>query len=253
MQTTSQTPLQDLNQNGLPIPTSPGGLVPPLGRPSPLVSIPHEHLRKQESPKSDAFVLETPKTRRLLSGSWFGSRSLRNVDSSIVRSESGKSVMSVENPSPLGGASGEISRLASTPGSPPTGTTELELEQEEQLEQEAQFDDDDDDDLTNVIDVGFGELGAVSIGQLGDFQPASWPSQKTGAPKRVAVVKLERGIDKSSDQSCSDTESLTNIEEDGGAARKIRSAGNKVHKIFHRFANYTIKFCSGHLTHFPAN
>jgi hypothetical protein len=221
----------------MPIPTSPGGLVRPLGRPSPLVPIPHEHLRKQESPKTDAFVLETPKTRRLLSGSWFGSRSLRNVDSSIVRSESGKSVMSVENPIPLGGASGEISRLASTPGSPPTGATELELEEEEegQLEQESQ--EDDDDDLTNVIDVGFGELGAVSIGQLGDFQPASWPSQKTGAPKRVAVVKLEHGMDKSSDQSSSDTERLTNIEEDGGAARKLRIAGHKVHKIFHRFAN----------------
>ena len=222
----------------MPIPTAPGGLVSPLGRPSPLVIIPHEHLKKQESPKTDAFASEASKTRRLLSGSWFGSRSLRNVDSAIVRSESGRSVMSVDNPTPLGGASGEISRLASTPGSPPTGATDLELEleqeqEEQQLEEEAQFDDD--DDLTNVIDVGFGELGAVSIGQLGDFQPASWPSLKTGAPKRVAVFK--HGMDKSSEQSCSDTESLTNIEEDGGAARKIRSAGNKMHKIFHRFAN----------------
>lgn len=189
------------------------------------------------SPKSDAFVLETPKTRRLLSGSWFGSLSQRKVDSSIVRSDSGGSVISVENPSPLGGASGEISRLASTRGSAAPGTPELELEleQQQQLEQEAQSDDD--DDSTNVIDVGFGEFGAVSICQLGDFQPAGWPSQKTGAPKRVAVVKLEHGMDKTSDQSCSDTESLTNVEEDGGAVRKIRSAGNKVHKMFHRFAN----------------
>ncbi|KAG0608752.1 hypothetical protein M758_8G129600 [Ceratodon purpureus] len=91
------------------------------------------------------------------------------------------------------------------------------------------------DDTATILDVGFGEPGAVQICQSVDMQPTVEPSQWAVESKQAEGISYsEEGHTKTLDQALSEREYLTNIEEDGGAARKLRSAGLALHGKFHR-------------------
>lgn len=100
------------------------------------------------------------------------------------------------------------------------------------------------DDTTKVLNVGFGELGAVKICQLGDVEPTTRASPGAVETKRPEdVSNSEEGYSKPLDQAFLEGETLTNIEEDGGPARKLRSAGLKLNCKYHdyRFVKLTLQ------------
>ena len=97
------------------------------------------------------------------------------------------------------------------------------------------------DDTTTVLEVGFGESGAVKICQLGDIQPTHWPGQRSVGSKRSEnPSNCEEGQTRTLDQAQLEGESLTNVE-DGDRARKIRSAGLALHGKIHRLVKLTVE------------
>lgn len=92
------------------------------------------------------------------------------------------------------------------------------------------------DDTTKVLDVGFGELGAVKVCQLGDVEPTTGPIQRVVETKRPGhISNSEEGYCKPLNQVHSGGENMTNIEEDGGPSRKLRSAKLKLNCKYHDY------------------
>jgi len=92
------------------------------------------------------------------------------------------------------------------------------------------------DDTTAFIDVGFGELGAVKVCQLGDVELTKLRSQRavqTMGPEDVS--NFEEGYSRPLNQASLEGEALTNIEKDGGTARKLRSAKTKLNSKYHDY------------------
>lgn len=92
------------------------------------------------------------------------------------------------------------------------------------------------DDTTTVLDVGFGEFGAVRVCQLGDVEPTNLPSPRvvqTMVPEDVS--NSEEGYSRPLNRASLEGEAMTNIEEDGGPARKLRSAKLKLNSKYNDF------------------
>lgn len=182
-----------------------------------------QKLRNLKSGQSDP-APEDSSSRKVGRQRFFGSsKSSRILETSRgVGSDREKSSIPSEEYSPMAS-----SGLASTRSSVPT---------------EAEVADPSTDDTTTVLDVGFGEPGAVKICQLGDVPPTPWLSQRAvGSKQSEDVSSCEEANTKTLDQALLERECLTNIEEDGGAARRIRSAGLALHTKFHRFVKLTVR------------
>lgn len=227
----------------LPVPVPPGDIGnPQLGRSS-ISPTPLEILKDQQPVSSSTQVLKTqtlfakvsesgstpssPTSTRLpektkTSGLFKSSRtkSLRKK-SSTVNLENQKQVLGEDVVSPTGIPSDGKKTL------PMLDSTQTVAEAEERYA----------DDCVKVIDVGCGERGAISLRQLGDAEPTNWPCQKIGGSKKVQELIKRELVDETSslDRSPSESESLCNVEEEGGPARKLRSAGLKLDGYFHRF------------------